>query len=111
LQLTVSHEDEGRYEALAVGYAASRNGLPQTDLLMGSGGGSVQISTDLGLPEMKLYGIELGFRKGQKMLLEKVWFDFIFFFFLIFSSPVFANFWEEFLWFFVQLFTSVIQLC
>jgi len=71
-RVNVSHDDEARYEAVVVQYAAMRNGLPPTDLLIGSGGGSVQISTDLGSSDtLKVYGIHAGFKKGQKKVMDE----------------------------------------
>jgi len=67
--LRMPQEREGQWEAIAVGYAATRNGLPPTDLLIGSGGGSVQISA-ISSNHVDFSGVQKGFRKDMDRLMK-----------------------------------------
>jgi len=70
-QMQTSLSDEARYEAMAVDFVACRNNLPDTDLLIGSGGGSVQISSDISTSRIQLFGIANGFKDGQDKLMSE----------------------------------------
>eukprot|EP00301_Raphidiophrys_heterophryoidea_P007575 c12913_g2_i7.p1 GENE.c12913_g2_i7~~c12913_g2_i7.p1 ORF type:complete len:523 (+),score=162.57 c12913_g2_i7:58-1626(+) len=69
--IDVPHEREAFFEAVAVKFATTRNNLPPTDLLLASGGGSIQISTDIESNGMRHYLIDEGFVKSRDLLLEQ----------------------------------------
>lgn len=72
-KIELSEIDEALFEATAVSYAAEYSGLPQTGVVVGSGGGSIQFTylDAEGASGPMPNSIALGFRQGVKLMTDK----------------------------------------
>merc|ERR1719158_2390162 len=72
-KIELSEIDEALFEATAVSYAAEYSGPPQTGVVVGSGGGSIQFTylDAEGASGPMPNSIALGFRQGVKLMTDK----------------------------------------
>ena len=70
--IMLSDLDEAKFEAIAVSYAATHSGLPPTDVVVGSGGGSIQFSYRDPEGNTLSYSIPIGFRRGIELMKKNI---------------------------------------